>query len=388
MNEEQTSVCLNAPPPDTETETGAELGLQIVIAEHPDRPALTIRASQDFAAFEEGNEEAGPSSIAGRLGSMLQAVPSLLTAGEAHGRQLMEVAINGNLVRAADGNGFRAFAMGSKGIREQARLFQPERLQNIINVGAVWQVASILVAQKHLADINRKLDAIADGVRDLSMFMDNQRRAQIEGAYRYLDQARRTLEAGEVPASVRIELEHCERDLLAIESHLRAELVQGLSRSIPHEETIGTEDLAMGISRKIRTQENSLRDIALCIRTRICAWHVLSLFPGEPAHKRARQESLEQAVKEYGNLAPKLEKAFEREIENMHSLFNLGSTLQRRRDALKKQTSETVLKICNTHAGASRLIDDTENLLIRHDTPVRMLLQYQDGVLAGMRQVA
>ena len=312
----------------------------------------------------------------------------MLAAGEASGKQLMEVVVNGNLVRAADGNGFRAMAMGPKGVKEHARLFDPERLQNILNAGAIWQVASVIVAQKHLVDISKKLDLIAKGVAGLSNFVNDQRRSQIEAAYRYLEQARVTLEAGEFPSSIRMELEHCERDLLAIETHLHKEIKRSLATSVQHAEMIGTEDLAMGISRKIREQEVLLRDLAVCVRTRICAWHVLALFPGEPKLKEARRGDIQKAVRDFAAVSPAFDNAISREIMNMSSRVNLESTLERRRAALKKQAGETVLKIQNTHTAADGMIGDTHALLIRHDTPVRILLQYRDGVLEGASQAA
>lgn len=366
----------------------SEHDTKIVIADHANQPAITIQTSQDFAAYKAAEKKESLDSTVGRLGSMLQAAPTVLAAGEMHGKQLMEVVVNGNLVRATDGNGFRAYTMGAKGVREQARLFTPEKLQNMVNAGAVWQVASVIVAQKHLADISKKLTAIADGVKGLSNFMDDHRRSQIEGAYRYLDQARIAIEAGEIPSSVRAELEHCERDLLSIETHLHKEIMRGIATTVPHEEAIGTEDLAMGISRKIRKQEALLRDLALCIRTRICAWHVLVLFPGEPKLKEARRRDLQRAVKDFATLSPTFDQALRREIQNIDSTFNLESTLKRRRDALTKQVQDTLLKIENTQAAADRLISDTEALLIRHDAPVRLLLQYTDGVLEGVRQTA
>jgi hypothetical protein len=277
--------------------------------------------------------------------------------------------------------------MGPKGVQKQARLFKPERLQNIINAGAVWQIASVVVAQKHLADINNKLDAIGKGVTQLSRFLDQQRKSQIEGAYRYLGQAREALMAGEIPASVRTELERCERDLLAINLHLQQELVQGFSTVVPDTDTVGTEELALSISRKIREQDALLQDLALGIRTRICAWHVLSLFPGEPMLKEARRLGIQQAIKEFGDLAEAFEAALDREIQNISAIFNWRTTLERRREALKMQAAGTVQKIKNAHAAVDRVINDTAKLLLKHDEPVRMLLQYKNGHLEGVSQV-
>lgn len=355
----------------------------IVIGEQPDRPAITVRPSQDFASYEAAKQRDIDGDLVSRLGSTLQALPTLLSAGEASGRQLMEVVVNGDLVRAADGNGFRAFAMGPKGVKEQARLFRPERLQNVINAAAVWQVASVVVAQKHLADISRKLDAIGEGVTHISRFLCDQRRAQIQSAVHYLGQARTALKAGEMSTSVRTEVERCERDLNTIQIHLHTESRNGLDELVRHADTLGTDELAQGIAKKIRAQEALLQDLALCIQARICAWHVFVLFPGEQVLKEARCNQIQEAVKEFGALAEKFDTALDRDIRSMHSAFNLKSTLERRREALTKQKNRTVQKIRETYAHADRTVEDTRGLLLEHDPPIRMLLQYTNGVLEG-----
>lgn len=359
----------------------------IVVSDQFGRPAITIRPSQEYPLYDAGQRGVVGSATVARLGSLLQALPSLLTAGESSRTQLMEVVVKGDLVRAADGNGFRALAMGPKGVKEHARLFNPEKLQNVINAGAVWQVASVVVAQKHLADISKKLDTISEGVTHLSRFVDQDRKARIEGAYRYLAQAGAALEAGEIPPSVRIELEACERELLSITIHMQKQLLDGFAKVVPHAETVGTDELALNISKKIREQEMLLQDLALGIRTRICAWHVLSLFPGEPKLKEARRADLQQAVEDFGGLSTAFDSALAREILSMSSMFNSESTLERRRDALRKQTANTVLRIRETQAAATKAIDDTAGLLLKHDEPVRMLFQYTDGLLVGVSEV-
>lgn len=361
----------------------------LVIADQFDHALITIKSSEQFSVFDQvlrGGISTGAATIA-RLGSMLQALPAVLAAKEVNGRQLMEVVVNGDLVRASDGNGFRAFTMGGKGVSEHARLFTTEKLQNMVNAGAVWQIASVVVAQKHLADISKKLDKIGEGVEHLSRFLDQERTSQIQGTYRYLDQARLALEEGEIPASVRTELERCERDLLSISNHMYMELIQGFEKTVPHAETVGTEELALNISKKIREQENLLQHLALCIRTRICAWHVFSLFPGEPKLKEARHADLQQAIEDFGGLAPRLCASISLEIKNISSLFNSQNTLKRRRDALSKQLADMVLKIRQSQAVVKDAVDDSAGLLLKHDEPVRLLFQYQDGILEGVRQL-
>ena len=361
----------------------------LIITNQFDEALVTIKPCEQLAVFEQTGRGTASAAMAtaARLGSMLQAMPSVLAAKEVNGRQLMEVVVNGDLVRASDGKGFRAFTMDSKGIKEHARLFSTEKLQDMVNAGAVWQIASVVVAQKHLADISKKLDKIAEGVDHLSRFLDQERKSQIQGTYHYLGQARAALEAGEIPASVRNEIESCERNLLAMNKHMYGQLLQGFEKMVPHAETVGTEELALNISKKIREQENLLQDLALGIRTRICAWHVLSLFPGEPKLKEARHADLQKAVEDFGELATHFQAALSREIQGVSSMFNSQSTLKRRRDALNKQLSDMILKISETRAISKKAIDDTSELLIKNDEPVRLLFQYQDGFLDGVRHL-
>lgn len=128
----------------------------------------------------------------------------------------MEVVIDGALVRASDGNGFRAMSMGADGIREQARLFEAGDLTNLVNAAAVWQLASVVVAQKHLADISEKLTEIKEAVTSISDFLDAERRSVIQGTYQYLSQACEVLTQGELSPAIRLELESCERELLCV----------------------------------------------------------------------------------------------------------------------------------------------------------------------------
>jgi hypothetical protein len=143
---------------------------RIAIGENPTRPVVTIGVLQSPLEYEEAKPLDLQSGSMSRLSALCQAAPSHLVAGEASGKRLMEVVINGDLVRAADGNGLRAFAMGAGGIKEHARLFDVSNLQTMIHATAIWQVASVVVAQKHLADISQELDEIKDGVLEISRF--------------------------------------------------------------------------------------------------------------------------------------------------------------------------------------------------------------------------
>jgi hypothetical protein len=358
----------------------------IVIGGNAENGAITVQPSQAFSDYETGKHQDPSGNVLGRLGAALQSVPSLLVAGEAKGKQLYEVVINGQLVRASDGNGLRAFSMGPKGIQEHARLFESGTLQNMINAAAVWQVASVVVAQKHLADISRKLDAITESVSSISRFLDNERQSRIEAAWRYLAQAKSVLSAGETPVSMRIQLEQCEWDLTEIQIHLHKEFRQLLAKPVSHGETVGTEDLARDISGKMTDLEAVLKSLELCLQTRIVAWHVLSLFPGEPALKDVRYRDILQAANDLDTLMPAFDMELERDIGSVDSFFTSGSTLRQRRAALREQAEALSARITAAWSTIDSGIRNAARMLRLHDEPVRLLLQYEDGALTGMRQ--
>lgn len=362
------------------------LPTRIVIGEHADHPVISIQRSESPSTYLTGKPIDIASAPISRLNSLLQAIPSLLTAGEAAGKHLMEVTINGNLVRAADGNGFRAFTMAENRIRENAHLFEVGNLQNMINATAIWQIASVVVAQKHLADISRKLDEIIGGISGISMFLDDQRKSRIEATYAYLGQAIQAIQAGELSTNIRDQLENCERELLEIQIHLGKEYRRMLDKQVEHKEMFGTGDLASGIERKISVLNELARDMTLCIRTRIAAWHVFALYPGEPQLKMARKISIQQSIDSIQDLSPSLSNQINSEISNIKAIFNFSSTLEERQKNLKTTLNLSKQELANQYHSGNDEINNTSKLMLQHDEPSRLLFQFEDGILIGVRE--
>ena len=145
--------------------------------------ALTILDEDEGRKQLAGLSRYAPSTFGRALEPLMQVAPSMATAGMAGSRQLMEVVINGPLVAAADGNGFRAITMGANGVQQNARLFEPKALQNVANAAAIWQLASVAVAQKHLADISATLKRVEDKVAGIQSMLEEERAALIEGVH-------------------------------------------------------------------------------------------------------------------------------------------------------------------------------------------------------------
>ena len=360
----------------------------IVIGTSPDAPMITVRPLSSLSEFKSAAplDPHGQGTL-DRISPLLQAVPSLLVAQEAAGRQLMEVVVDGTLVAAADGNGLRAFAMGPKGIAEHARLFDAGDLQHMINAAALWQVASVLVAQKHLADISSKLESIQKGIAGISRFLDNQRKTRITGTYKYLLQIHAALQGGELPEAARIELESCERDLIEIQDHLMVEYRQKASEAVEVGQW-GTKKACQGVDSKLTDLDSLARDIAVCIETRIAAWVILSLYPGDRQHRMARRDSIEASIVAFEALVPASRSKLESQIASINSIWNRAKTLESRKGLLKARCTTTVHHLSELSARALEQIRHSDQVMLRATSPTRLLVHVENGVILAVEESA
>jgi hypothetical protein len=375
------------PKPAPEQRYDARLNA-IVIGASPDAPMLTIRPVSSLRAFGSARPiDARSEGVVSRLSPLLQAVPSLLVEQGASGKRLMEVVIDGSLVTAADGNGLRAFAMGPTGIKEHARLFEVGDLQNMINAAAVWQVASVLVAQKHLADISSKLEGLQKGVAGVSRFLDNQRRARISSAYVYLGQVYTALQGGELSEAARHELESCERDLLEIQEHLMVEYRQKADARV-EVGPWGTKKACRAMETKLDELDLLAQDIAVCLETRTAAWCVLSLYPGSPHQKMARKESIQESLLTFADLGPYGQDKVQAEITSINSVWNRAETLASRRDFLEGKNTATVQNLSDLSKRGLERIRKSEQVMFEAGRPTHLLLHLENGVVVAAQQSA
>jgi len=351
-------------------------------------PAVTLRALPltELTSASQAPAVEPSLGVASRISALMQAAPSVLVAEAHRGRQLMEVVIDGKLIRAADGNGFRGMAMGADGIKEHARLFEVKDLTNLVNAAAVWQLASVIVAQKHLADISQKLGEIKDAVNGISAFLEGGRRAVILGTYQYLQQGYEALAQGELTPAIRGELESCERELLKVQSHL-VDDVRRLAQMAPRDDdTFGTESLHKSSVTKYRELGQTVEDLQTCLRTRALAWYVLSLYPGEQVLKAARCESIKQGLDEFKALQSLVEAQAGVDLARFKSMWNSDETLDLRKSEVVAKSSwvRGVLEAAQTET--KNQLETSQALLLERDAPTQLFVELLDGVVKQVRQ--
>lgn len=290
---------------------------QILIGPSADRPVLSLQESQAWTEFHEGVNVDMESSVIGRVLGALQALPDILLVGAMATKKLMEVEIHGDLTQAADGVGYRAFAIGDSGIKEHARLFDLDGLNALVDAVAIWRIASVVVGQKYLHDINQNLTEIKSAVHALGEFQRDKQRSKLESSYEYLVQIERPLRDGERESAVRHRLEHIEAEMDAIQRHLRMQFDSKLDTRVPHDEMFGTEKLTEDLLNKAQSLDVLIHDHSLAGMNRLGALQMLALFPGEKSLKRARADSVRDSLLVNQKMCADFSLVMSHEVEGM-----------------------------------------------------------------------
>jgi hypothetical protein len=274
-----------------------------------------------------GKRRLDPSRLGlSKLGPALQSVVSLLPAARSGIGDYMRVVVHGPLEMAGDGQSFFPFARGPDGkISSLARLYDDHGFDQIMGAAMVWQVASVIVAQKHLADISMKLSEIQRGINEIKDFLEAERVTKISSKLSYLKEVHQAIMQGDIPdAAVRNELERAEVELLQIQQHLTEDL-QNLAEGIPrieHSDWVGTKEFARNIEGNQRRLYAAHRQWILCVSARAAIWQVWSAFPGEDQRKVIRKEAILTSIDGFARFLPDAESKMQGKISEVKSLFN------------------------------------------------------------------
>lgn len=298
----------------------------IILGENEQHPLIEISVT-DSNQEREYKRIPFLSALSNIASVAAQAAPALMTAAEVANKHIMEVVIHGDLAKAADGNGLRAFSRGTDGkFTEHARLYHADSLSNLVNAAAVWQIASVVVAQKHLADINRKLEDLQDGVNRISDFQHTERKTRIQAIFDSLKEKIEVLtianpEQRKVILNTSI-LSKYDDDLKQIYLHLKADLEKHGLQKIEHKEIFGTADLKAGIEKKVK-EVNELAELAfLCLSLRLICCHLMDHLGDMDLIKGLIQQRIVQELENLTLLNTQLKESIVGEINAMKSWVN------------------------------------------------------------------
>lgn len=276
-----------------------------------------------------------------RLAPILQAMPGLGAAIQQNGSEYLRVVVNGPLAKAADGDGLRGWVHDGKRFTEQARFYEDPKLQNIVNSAAIFNVASAVVAQKHLADINERLEVIELGVAAIHNFLKDARFSAISGALLYLRQIAGPVMTGAQTPAIRQKLEDFEVSLGSIQFHLESDI-----REL-HESVVTMKEPripgAVGMLAALQAPQPKFLELidqwTLCLAARMAACQLVSAFPGEESTVQARQRDLSASVDSFSaekGIAENVMSSMTEKNQKMTSVFESKSESYARQLSLER----------------------------------------------------
>ncbi|HHR0826392.1 TPA: YaaW family protein, partial [Klebsiella pneumoniae] len=246
------------------------------------QPALTVATIPPSESINTGAMQEQDITGISRLSPLLQTLPSLATSAHVASHQYMEVIINGPLASVKDGPGFRGFSLGEKGIKEHAVLLNPDKLSQLVNAGMLLNVASAVLAQKHLADISKKLTEIVEAVREVSAFQNNARKSEIIGAIQYLQQITPVVIEEQCSPAIRQKLEDIEVQFSALQAHLLTDITVAGDKvaSLKDRGLFGSTEITNKIQTQQKILDERIHEWDLAMKVRAQALHLLTHTEG------------------------------------------------------------------------------------------------------------
>ncbi|MDR1497081.1 MAG: hypothetical protein LBS59_01515 [Puniceicoccales bacterium] len=367
---------------------------EIIIGATPDAPLATLKAPatlQDYNTAEEidtsNNEILEKLSLFLQLDQTPASLLNSISTPTPNGTRIIEITLpDSNWTRSANPpEKLHAFAQNSRRLFARAPL-PTTALTGIANLMVFWQMATLLVAQKHIADIAGKLSKIQEDIEKISSFLDSARTARIQAIYDYLGQIYASVNHGDIPPSFRPQLEAAERDLLEIQHHLEASYAHTINAKTTHDELVGTGILKEKIEQKITTLHSLSNDITFCLKTRIASLFLLTLFPDEQRLKQNRWDSVNASIQRLRLLEHSARKEITHAINSISSNWNKKETLRSRKASLRDQYSLHTKKWTTALRSHEEEIQHCARLLSQNTRPLTLLLQLQDGKLVGLRK--
>jgi hypothetical protein len=201
-------------------------------------------------------------------------------------------AIRANVVNKANGR-----------IRGQGNLIRIGRARQLAALG--FNVASLVTAQAHLAEINKKLAEISKGVEDINRHLKNQQEGALVGKMEYLSQLASQLLEG-IPSEtdtkeINSQLETIERESLEVIGALRKEREQREEEleSLNLEKVFSTATTdAKQLTECAGRGASVVRRFQIALWVRLAAVELKSMLPVDQSIVEVRRRSIEQEIKD------------------------------------------------------------------------------------------
>lgn len=349
------------------------------------RSLVEIRHFDEGQVKVEGYGQKLDSKSVSQFNHWLGLVPSSASAAAGHSKQLMTCSFEySKLIQAKDGSGAigAVYKEGSTQFGAQARFQEAKNLQSVVNTGLIVNIASQVLAQKHLADINERLEAIERQVKGLQENLERSRFAKIETFQEHLRRVGKLLEKGEevLPSSFQV-LAQKAQNVRAEVIHLRHDLEDAHNqvRDFDTSSWFGSNDLRHALQEKIERINHLQREYLLGMQCLLVANLILFIkHDGNKEFLLAGNQYRAELENENGLLSQweATKRRVAMHLSKMKPVFELAKSTQ----ANAQMVESTVEKVQTLIAQDAEQVCQLQQRLEDAQTP-RVLLEVDGGVV-------
>ncbi|WP_330565339.1 hypothetical protein [Pseudomonas yamanorum] len=309
------------------------------------------------------------------LNALLTNVPGLAALAELQGGNYVMCSLPfESLANSAGQEGAkRAWVTAGGHISEHANLTSPEGLQNVLISGAVWNVVSSAVGQKHLHDISEKLTAIKLQLDELQDSIQRLRWDKLHGLADYVQSLLDHFPNEGVPNHALHHLESRLVDIAELEQYFLGEINNEIQRA----EKIETGKLFSGDASRIALRE-SLSNMTSWVGgyTQASQLRVVSyalLDTAAPSQRyRSEASKVLKSLERLASIATESRQVYSAQMELTNSLMFSASAAQ------NQQFSEQLASLAINLEGAPVLTQQLHQTLF-DQADRRVLLHLENG---------
>lgn len=221
-----------------------------------------------------------------QLNHWLGTLPSAATAISGNSSKLLSCSFQySELVQAKDGSGAIGAVLkpGTNQIGAQARFQEAKNLKSVVNTALLFNIASQMLAQKHLADINERLQVIEQKVDAIQTHLKNARFAKIQALREHLHIIAKLLSTGDLISKDTLQnLAKSSQEVRAVVMHINQDITDAHAEieRFDSNSLFGSNDLREELKKKITDIENLQRQYMVGIQCLLMANLVLYIKHG------------------------------------------------------------------------------------------------------------
>lgn len=276
---------------------------QLIIGSSKNNNLVTITPLLHISRLSKRLDHESKEDILSKLSPLIANLPNALFSYETNGNQYYRIVVDGKLTDAKGvAGGLRGWVTDGKSkIKSHAVIFEAQELTNLINFTNAFNLLSSVVGQKHLSDINKKLDEILAVSNRINEFQKNSRYSEITYYTKELRDFASLIYKDGMSKSIMHSIIQGELKLGPIQEHLGHDIKCLISK--------------IDNNKKFEEQDRIDINILLeqwgtCFETRVLACFLLGKSQDEIKPSQSKMHSLRQEWVKHGEILNQIDNIF------------------------------------------------------------------------------